>query len=531
MVINVTLSKYISRFLFSLFACLFMTPVQSADLKLLEVMPQSIPSVGEVPVEINQNLEQLRTGDVIRFDTHESGSVNYIVDKIIRHKSGSLTIAGYYLNTDYRVVITLRDNRVFKGSVQTPGGKLFLIEQNFGKSVLLSADQFQPEPNSYPDFEIPSSSSVTKQRPKIERSDDEQAFTEFSQIDLLVLHTPTLKDATAKIDHMVAVANLAYQDSGVDAELRLVHLAEIDYSVSTGLDEAVPAMRFGEPPFQDLGAMRDEYGADIVFLVRPLKSTAQGGCGFAYLIGANGANMNRPDLGFGSVSEGIDRVTNRMCIDTNLVHEIGHLMGSAHDLEHQSVVGKYSYSNGYGIEDEYGTVMAYFRPNVGKFSSPKYSCDGTNPCGVSAGGPSEADNVTSLNLTRHIIAGFREAVSYSGDIESGLWGIDSELARGEAGRGFQLVYQGDTLLLTYFGYDVEGGSLFYQAYGPVSSGQFKADLLLYENGTVMGSPYRPASLVQNVGFVEVVFTSSQTATIRLPGEAEVNMSLFVFDLD
>ena len=62
-------------------------------------------------------------------------------------------------------------------------------------------------------------------------------------------------------------------------------------------------------------------------------------------------------------------------------------------------------------------------------------------------------------------------------------------------------------------------------------GRFVGELLAFENGTVLGEAYSPASPAGSAGSVEVEFLSSDVAFVTLPGEDKNLMSLFVFDID
>ena len=104
--------------------------------------------------------------------------------------------------------------------------------------------------------------------------------------------------------------------------------------------------------------------------------------------------------------------------------------------------------------------------------------------------------------------------------QNGLWWTATE-SQGIPGRGFNLDRQGDTLVLTFFGYDEEGRSTFYIASGPFSSYEgFSAELLMVEGGTALGGTYIPAKITGSKGTVSLKFTSDVDGVITLPGEKE-----------
>ncbi|OBY82391.1 hypothetical protein [Delftia sp. JD2] len=114
--------------------------------------------------------------------------------------------------------------------------------------------------------------------------------------------------------------------------------------------------------------------------------------------------------------------------------------------------------------------------------------------------------------------------------DSGMWSIGAEL-NGKPGRGIQIDRQGgSTLILTYFGYRADGSSLFLQAAGTLKDGkQFDGVLTEYRNGRALGGQARDGEFAQEAGPVRIVFDSSTTATITLPGEAPQRLQRFQFE--
>jgi hypothetical protein len=114
--------------------------------------------------------------------------------------------------------------------------------------------------------------------------------------------------------------------------------------------------------------------------------------------------------------------------------------------------------------------------------------------------------------------------------DSGMWSIGEEL-NGKPGRGIQIDRQGgSTLLVTYFGYRADGSSLFLQAAGTLQDGKrFDGTLTEYRNGRALGGPARDGEPAREAGAVSIVFDSSTTATITLPGEAAQRLRRFQFE--
>ena len=98
-------------------------------------------------------------------------------------------------------------------------------------------------------------------------------------IDVAVFYTPAVKTAQGgtaqietKIDEMVAAANLAYTDSGVNQTINLVAAEEVIYTESTGAGAFNKDLnRLTNPSdryLNEVHAIREQTRADIVILLR-----------------------------------------------------------------------------------------------------------------------------------------------------------------------------------------------------------------------------------------------------------------------
>ena len=111
--------------------------------------------------------------------------------------------------------------------------------------------------------------------------------------------------------------------------------------------------------------------------------------------------------------------------------------------------------------------------------------------------------------------------------QPGLWNIDEE-SNGEPGRGFQIDTQGNTLILTFYGYEATGEPTFYLSAGPFSPSGYQGELQTFEGGTAFGAPFTDAQLSGSAGTVTLTFDSSVTGTIQLPGEPQKAISRFSY---
>ena len=280
--------------------------------------------------------------------------------------------------------------------------------------------------------------------------------TAANTVDVLVGYTAAFaqrlggrSQAVTRLTNMMDVANQAYANSQVAAKVRLVAAVQVNYpettSNQTALYELTGVTCTGTgckestipAALQPLHAARDQYGADLVSLVRNYNDPEQGGCGVAWVIGGGQKPIGSSDeyAGMSVVSD-----TNGMggaafpdngyyCRDETLAHELGHNMGLSHDRTTAADTddsdndgnpldadeyGRYAYSFGYRINGaaSFFTVMAYREAGSGQvqnrvFSNPQLSMCGHGGAQIYPCGTAEADNARTLRATVPIIASFR----------------------------------------------------------------------------------------------------------------------------
>jgi hypothetical protein len=218
----------------------------------------------------------------------------------------------------------------------------------------------------------------------------------------MVLYTPTARMAAggtsaieSQIDLAMVEANVVFQNSRVNARLRLVHKGEIAYVESGSVSGDLFRLRTPDDGFLDEAhALRDLNAADLVCLI-----TENGNDYWFYgLQGPSAANafsiVRRPYL-VGSYYFPVTLSFN---------------FGCQLDRPHADSVGAFPYSYGHTFRTTdgttYGTVDAMTGNRLHWFSNPDILFQGV-PSGAWEGEANAANNAKTINLTAPIVGAFR----------------------------------------------------------------------------------------------------------------------------
>ena len=225
-----------------------------------------------------------------------------------------------------------------------------------------------------------------------------------SIIDVIVFYTPNARREAGGhrairtlIDHHAAWTNDAYAVGGAVQRIRVVAVAQVDDEEENSYTDLTRLRTRDDGHMEGVHALRDAYAADLVLLM-----ISRGG-GVA-------SRLLKEEWSFAMA--GIYRAN-------TFAHELGHLMGLAHQRQNNNSNWPFPYSHGYELLDESGrkiiSTIMHISGWTGRFSNPRQTYRG-HRLGVPGDEPTPsvdgpADAIRSLDGTRRVVANFRRSAT------------------------------------------------------------------------------------------------------------------------
>ncbi len=350
------------------------------------------------------------------------------VTQVFTLDHGSWGMTGTVSDSPYNEFVIVFREGVLQATIQD-GPSAYEVRYQEGGHWIVEVDS-----SAYPDSLEPQAagSFFGGQQGGIEpRENPPPAADSGAVIDVLAVYTPAARIASGgivgietKIQQAIVSTNQGYANSGVAQQVELVGMEEVSYSETIpgatdpdmwyiALNRLTSGRDGADPPsanyLADARAYREEYGADLVFMVTDLPDLY---CGLGWLAGSSSADA----YGYS--------VVHRNCTGTtaySVQHEMGHNMGACHDRNNTSsgalLYCYYSYSFGYQRPNQFYTVMAYSSGcgscyRINRWSNPDLTYNGF-PTGVPIDQPNSAANAFTLNGTAYNVANYRQSKAIS----------------------------------------------------------------------------------------------------------------------
>jgi hypothetical protein len=399
-------------------------PETYKNYKLGSVMPVTMPLT---------EMKKTPIGKTLTLDL-PIGQYRVKHDNFVDHGDGTSTWMGYLdeEGKGYRIYLSQGETGLM-GNVYTPDG-VYNIETDNGQTLLVDLENSGLQSAGYHNDQASNATSLTFLNtpalvPGLNPKTAGQGFSVASLpvtsnaattkatgtgpvVDLMVLYTTTKQTAAyakQRARYLVDVSNQAFKDSKINMRIRLVHTRATRYIESNNNDQALTDLTNNRGAFAGVSNLRNQYGADLVMLLRPLYAKTAGGCGVAYVGFAYGSGAY-PGNAYGVIGNGSskDSWSNYYCDTRTFAHEIGHTLGNVHDREYTNFAGKFSYSYAWGVDGRFGTIMSYKSPSLMLFSTPSLptQCK-SSPCGYSSGSYRSSDQSRTINYTAPFVANYR----------------------------------------------------------------------------------------------------------------------------
>lgn len=322
----------------------------------------------------------------------EEGNYAVSITHQVTHDNGDITTWGRFWQNGkpYQVILTQGKAGAI-GEINGASGKRLILQQQ-GQLYLLDMSKVGFSSGNFADDVItPEQTGTNSVKPR-QKASKMSTMTyqnqEYVIVDIMMLYDEIIAQqypdglAETLMTQLVAKANQAFVDSAINVQLRLVHRQYVAYTEPSNLD-ALYELRVAlgmqdiwqpSPPesLREIASLREQYGADLVAMIRTHELNERETCGIALL-----PNVNS-DILVNISNVGISGGSN--CADT-FTHEIGHNFGAGHQFSGGRSDGATATAGAFVVPGKFNTVMSSFGTGnserdltLSRFSNPATNC-------------------------------------------------------------------------------------------------------------------------------------------------------------
>ncbi|WP_321311289.1 DUF4214 domain-containing protein [Halarcobacter sp.] len=350
-------------------------------------------------VKFNTSIINKNTSKINLF-VDSNTELTFIITKFEKRINGFKLVANN--NNKNSLILTSKNNFIFGNIIYNnkkysilPHKDLFQIVENNDSKVIKNDTNGISNPNKLKSF----LTSLPIKKDLLNNNSEELVT-----IDLLILYTQEMlnyygNSLPALIQNFVDIGNEVLENSLVNAKLNLIKTelyentqANENYNIDTALNQITYD--------KNVNALKRLYNADMISLMRRYDGYSST-CGLGYVL--DELSIFSAMFSYTVVEVKSSSENGYYCSDTTLIHELGHNFGCAHDRDHASIHGLFSYSYGYDQPHEFATIMSYDSPTINYFSNPNILYNG-NYIGIEEGFSNSADCSKTIRNSKSIIS-------------------------------------------------------------------------------------------------------------------------------